>query len=81
MLNRIAVIADIHSNYIALKTCIDHALQNKVDRFIFLGDYLGDCACPQKTLQFLYQLAKDFNCSFIRGNKENYWINQIPLKL
>lgn len=33
---KIAVIGDIHSNHIALETCIRHALDRKVDEFLFL---------------------------------------------
>lgn len=71
---RIAVFADIHSNFEALKTCFGEAKKREATEFIFLGDYLGDMANPQDTLQFIYSLRKENPCTFIRGNKEEYWI-------
>ena len=46
---KIAVMADIHSNYGAFKVCVEDAINRGVEEFIFLGDYLGDMAQPQKT--------------------------------
>ena len=67
--------ADIHSNSEALKTCIHESRNRAVDEFIFLGDYIGDMAFPQRTLELLKQIEEQYPCTFIRGNKENYWIN------
>lgn len=71
----VAVLSDIHGNYVALERCIKYALNRNIDKFIFLGDYVGELAYPQKTLDLLHKLDKDYECTFIRGNKENYWIN------
>ena len=72
---RIAVMADIHSNHIALETCFAEAQRCNAEIFIFLGDYLGDLAYPQKTLEYLDGIKKKYPCIFILGNKEDYWIN------
>lgn len=72
---RIAVLADIHSNYQASKTCIEEAEKRGIEKFIFLGDYIGDMAFPQKTLGLLKYLKNGYDCTFIRGNKEEYWIH------
>lgn len=72
---KIAVMADIHSNYEAFKVCVEDAINRGVEEFVFLGDYLGDMAQPQKTLQLLYNLMEKYPCTCIRGNKEEYWIN------
>lgn len=71
----IAVLADIHSNYGAFKKCIDYILSRNITTFIFLGDYVGELAYPQRTMELLYTLKDKYNCFFIKGNKENYWIN------
>lgn len=71
----IAVLSDIHGNHIALDRCIDYALEKNVDVFLFLGDYVGELAYPQKTMRLLYDLKELYPCTFIRGNKEDYWIN------
>lgn len=72
---KIAIMADIHSNYHALQSCIYEAEKRKIQDYIFLGDYLGDLAYPQKTLTLIKELQKKYHCTFIRGNKEEYWIN------
>lgn len=70
----IAVFSDIHSNYVAFQRCLDEALERGIETFIFLGDYLGDLAYPQRTMDILYTLKERYQCYFIKGNKEDYWI-------
>lgn len=72
---QVAVLSDIHGNYIALQECLRHAEEQKVDAYLFLGDYLGEFPNPQKTMKMLYALREKYDCYFIRGNKEDYWIN------
>lgn len=72
---KLAVLADIHSNHHALKACISHALEKNADEFLFLGDYVSDCPCPQKTMQIIYDMRKKYRCHFIRGNREEYMLN------
>ena len=43
---RIAVMADIHSNHIALEKCIEEAKRKGAEEFLFLGDYIGELAHP-----------------------------------
>lgn len=71
----IAVLSDIHSNYLALEKCIDFALNKGILNFLFLGDYAGDCPFPQRSMQMLYELDKKYNCWFIRGNREEYMMD------
>ena len=71
----IAVLSDIHSNYIALEKCIEYILNRNIHIFIFLGDYVGDLAYPNKAMDIIYSLKKKYECYFIKGNKEDYWLN------
>ena len=71
----IAVLADIHSNYIALEHCMAYALEKGIKTFLFLGDYIGEMAYPEKTMELLYDYRQKYECHFIRGNKENYWLD------
>lgn len=73
---RIAVLTDIHGNYVALEACLKHVKDQKVDRYVFLGDYLGEFPYQYKTMEMLYDLASKEDCLFIRGNKEDYWLNR-----
>ncbi len=43
---RIAFFTDIHANREALTACLDHAGHSRVDRHVFLGDYVGYGADP-----------------------------------
>lgn len=72
---KIAVIGDIHSNYVGLERCIEHALKQNPDEFLFLGDYISDCPYPQKTMKIVYEMDRDYKCRFIRGNREDYMLN------
>lgn len=71
----LAVLSDIHGNYVALAECVEFALSRGISSFLFLGDYLGDMAYPERTMEFLYDLRGKYQCTFIRGNKEEYWLN------
>lgn len=66
----IAVLSDIHGNYIALEKCIQFALDKGVKRFLFLGKL----ALPQRTMKIIYSLREKSQCWFIKGNKEDYWL-------
>jgi putative phosphoesterase len=71
----IAVLSDIHGNYKALQRCLEYALSRNINTFIFLGDYIGELAYPERTMKILYDLSSTYRCYFIRGNKEEYWLN------
>src|SRR5262249_43062478 len=43
---RIALMTDIHGNREALAACLDHAARNGIDRYVFLGDFVGYGADP-----------------------------------
>jgi len=43
---RLALMSDIHGNREALEACLDHAAQNGVERYVYLGDYAGYGADP-----------------------------------
>ncbi|MBR3762745.1 MAG: metallophosphoesterase family protein [Lachnospiraceae bacterium] len=71
---KIAVLSDIHGNHFALEKCIEEIKNRKIDKLIFLGDYLGELAYPQKTMNIINTLRQCYECYFVRGNKEDYWI-------
>lgn len=71
----IAVLADIHGNYIALERCLEYAFSRNINTFFFLGDYIGELAYPERTMQTLYDMKDKYKCYFIKGNKEDYWLN------
>ncbi len=72
---KIGVFSDIHSNYHGFRACYDEAVKRGVNQFLFLGDYVSDCAYPEKTMELLYQIRDRYPCHFIRGNREDYLLN------
>ena len=72
---KLAVLSDIHSNFHAFSACLKRAEELKVDGFILLGDYISDCANPRDTLELIYKLRKDYPCWLIKGNREEYVLN------
>lgn len=69
---RLAVFSDVHSNHLALEACFQEAERQKADVWIFLGDYVSDCAYPHKTMELLYEAKKEHDCRFVKGNREEY---------
>lgn len=43
----IGLLSDIHANREALQACLDHARRSGIERFVFLGDYVGYGADPE----------------------------------
>lgn len=71
----VAVLADVHGNYLALKACLEYARSRNVEHYLFLGDYITDFPYPQRTLEQLYEIKDRFDCRFTRGNREEYMID------
>lgn len=71
---KIAVFSDIHSNYVAFKRCVDYIEEQGIKHIVFLGDYVSDCANPQKTMDLVYELKEKYACWFIKGNREEYML-------
>ena len=72
---KIAVFSDIHGNYTAFQTCVNYALQQDIHTFFFLGDYVAEFPYPQRTMEMIYDMKDKYDCYFIRGNKEDYWLD------
>jgi predicted phosphodiesterase len=43
-----------------------------VDGYIFLGDYISDCPYPQRALNLIRGISKQYPSWIIRGNREDY---------
>ena len=50
---RIGLLSDIHGNLEALNACLTHARERGVERFAFLGDFIGYGANPQGVVQII----------------------------
>ncbi len=66
---KIAIISDVHANYPALLAVVNDAIKNKVDSFVFVGDYIFDLPYHNETTELIKSLK---NAYVIKGNKEGY---------
>lgn len=73
---KIGIISDIHSNVIALRACIAHMEAASCDEYMFLGDYVSDTPYARETMDYLYDFSSRHNCLFLRGNREDYMLEQ-----
>ena len=66
---KLALLSDIHANIQALDTCLDHALNQGVEQFVLLGDFVGYGANPVEVVQRVQALAAD-GALLIKGNHD-----------
>ena len=64
----LSVISDIHANTLALKLALEDSKKNKVDKYIFLGDYLTDGEDTNKILNYALAKQKDNLFMFFKDN-------------
>lgn len=74
----IAVLSDIHGNYIALEAVLRYIDEyearrgRRIDHIVFLGDYVTDGPFTEKTMDLVYETIEKYPCTCIRGNREEY---------
>ncbi|MGI6172912.1 MAG: metallophosphoesterase family protein [Christensenellales bacterium] len=73
---KLAVFSDIHSNRIALETCVKFAEHLAVDEYIFLGDHIGIGYDPHGTLEILRALSREKKTVILRGPAETALIKR-----
>lgn len=71
----LAVFSDIHSNHIALEAAMAEAERRGAEKWIFLGDYVSDCAFPERTMARIYEARETRDCVFLKGNREEYMLD------
>ena len=76
---KLGVLSDIHGNVIALKACIDYMERENCDEYLLLGDFVSDTPYPVETLDLIYDLMKKHKCHILRGNREEYMLEQRKL--
>jgi diadenosine tetraphosphatase ApaH/serine/threonine PP2A family protein phosphatase len=67
---RIALMADLHANRLALEACLAHARQAPPDRIVFLGDFVGYGAEPADVLE-LVMAEVDRGAVAVAGNHDH----------
>lgn len=77
---RYALISDIHGNFEALEAFLEYIQKHPVDGIISLGDYVTDGPYPERTMELLYQMREKYDCYMIRGNREDYLLDNVDNK-
>lgn len=73
---RIGVFSDIHSNYYAFRACVDYMVSQGIRDFLLLGDYVSDTPYPEQTMELIYELREKYTVHMLRGNREEYLLEQ-----
>jgi len=71
---RYLIISDIHGNWAALEAAAEMLPSLSPAGILFLGDYITDGSDPQRILQMLRKINREYPCVFIRGNREEYFL-------
>lgn len=74
-MTRLAVISDIHNNYKAFQAVLAYIEPLSVDGVVCLGDYVTDGPYPERTMKLLYELQERYPCYMVRGNREDYLLD------
>lgn len=69
---KIAVIADVHANFVALQTVIEHVDRWRPDYVIVLGDLVNRGPRPAECLQLILDRVQSRGWLTVRGNHEEY---------
>lgn len=78
---KVAVLADIHANFTALETVTEHIETWDPEQVIVAGDTVNRGTRPKECLDFVQEKAQSRGWKLIRGNHEDYVINQAQLKI
>ena len=73
---KLAVITDLHANREAVETCLEQARAAGVDRFAFLGDFVGYGADPAWVLDQVRDLVERNNAIAVLGNHDNATVRE-----
>ena len=73
---KLGVISDIHSNILAFRACMSYLEKQNCDEYMFLGDYVTDTPYTEETMDYLYQILEKHTCHLLRGNREEYLLQQ-----
>lgn len=76
-MKRLALISDVHGNFKALEAFLEYIGGHPADGIICLGDYVTDGPYPERTMELLYRMRERHTCFLLRGNREDYLLNNV----
>lgn len=65
---KIAILSDIHGNYIALNAVLNQLKENDISKIVVAGDHISDCPSPSRVIDKLIEI----DAIAIKGNREKY---------
>ena len=71
---RIAIISDIHGNFVALEAVLNDFKAEHIDRIVCLGDVVSGGPHPSEVIAHL----KTLNCPVVMGNMDTWCLNPYP---
>lgn len=71
---KVAVISDIHGNYVALEEVIKDAKAQGAEKYIFTGDLINEFPFGNKVINIIKDLQKEYDVYVVKGNREQYLI-------
>lgn len=71
---KVAVISDIHGNYIALEEMLKDAKESGTTKYIFTGDLINEFPFGNKVINQIKELQNDYDVYVVKGNREQYLI-------
>ena len=71
---KVAVISDIHGNYVALEEVIKDAKAQGAEKYIFTGDLINEFPFGNKVINIIKNLQKEYDVYVVKGNREQYLI-------
>ncbi len=72
---KLAVLADVHSNWRALQAVADHLERWQPDRVVVAGDVINRGPRPVECLDFVLRMQRERGWSLVLGNHEEYVIH------
>ncbi|MCQ9125285.1 serine/threonine protein phosphatase [Corynebacterium amycolatum] len=78
MKGELAFISDIHGMYEDLRNKLELAkTTSNIAQYIFMGDYINRGPDSKLVLDYLISFSSSHNCTFLRGNHEEYLIQAL----
>lgn len=71
---KVAVISDIHGNYIALEEILKDAKESGATKYIFTGDLINEFPFGNKVINQIKELQNNYDVYVVNGNREQYLI-------
>ena len=73
---KIAILSDLHANFVALQAVLEHIENWRPDHVVVAGDFVNRGPRPAESLRMLVEKSASGGWLFIRGNHEDYVIEQ-----